>query len=78
MTYSTLKRKITIKKKQGRPVRVSMPYPAYKKLLTVFISQQIYDEKETQESLVRAKNDVKIGRTKRYQSATSLVRSLDE
>ena len=78
MTYSTLESKITIKKKHGRPIRVSMPYPAYKKLVAAFISQQIYNEKQTQESLVRAKNDVKSGRTRRYQSATSLVRSLDE
>ncbi|MEK7264130.1 MAG: hypothetical protein AAB071_06425 [Bacteroidota bacterium] len=69
---------ITITRKQGRAVRVSMSYAAYRKLREAYISQQIYNDPKTQESISRSKDDVKNGRFKTFTDTSELLRSLDD
>jgi|GEM_PF-3567780 hypothetical protein len=76
--FFSLEEDISMTKRKGRIVRVSMPYTAYKKLRNAYISQQIYDDAETQRSLLRAKEDINSARSKKFESADALVRSLDE
>ena len=69
---------ITITRKQGRAVRVSMPYAAYRKLRDAYISQQIYNDPNTQESIRRAREDAETGRVKKYTNIDDMLRSLDD
>ena len=52
-----------INNSEGRPVEVILPYEVYQEPLRLQISMEIYHQNDTQESIQRAKNDIKEGKT---------------
>lgn len=57
----------------GKPKEVILPYNVYKKLLALELSMEIFRQGNTQESIKRAKIDIKKGRVKSFDSAKDAV-----
>ncbi len=67
-----------IKNAKGKPVKVVLPYRAYRELVELKISQEIYERPETQEAIRSAKRDVAAGRVRRFKTVAEALRWLDE
>jgi len=67
-----------IKNAKGKPVKVVLPYRAYRELVELKISQEIYERPETQEAIRGAKRDVAAGRVRRFKTVAEALRWLDE
>ncbi len=71
------KRAKLITGRNGRPLEVILPYNIYKQLLELERSMEIFKRRETQESIKRAKEDIKHGRAKNFSDVKEAVRWLD-
>ncbi len=79
MTVTAIEKKAKlITGKDGRPVEVILPYNIYKELLELERSMEIFKRKETQESIKRAKEDIRHGRVKTFSDAKDAVKWLDK
>ena len=67
-----------IKNAKGTPVKAVLPYRAYRELVELKISQEIYDRPETQHSIRAAKRDLMAGRVHRFTNFAEALRWLDE
>ena len=54
----------------GKPKEVILPYNVYKKLLALKLSMEIFRQNDTQKSISRAKEDIKKGRVKSFDSVS--------
>jgi hypothetical protein len=52
-----------IKNAKGRPVKAVLPFGAYRELVQLKISHEIYERPETQEAIRNAKRDIAARRT---------------
>ena len=55
-----------------------MPYRAYRELVELKISQEIYERPETQEAIRSSRRDVVAGRVRRFKTLSEALRWLDE
>lgn len=79
MTVATIEKKAKlITGRDGRPVEVILPYNIYRELLELERSMEIFRRKETQESVKRAKEDIKHGRVKAFGDMKDAVKWLDK
>lgn len=62
----------------GKPKEVILPYNVYKKLLDLELSMEIFRQNDTQKSISRAKEDIKKGRVKSFNSAKDAVEWLEK
>ncbi len=67
-----------IKNAKGRPVKVVLPYRAYRELVGLKISQEIYERPETQEAIRNARRAVAAGRVRRFKTLAEALRWLDK
>ena len=73
-----LKKTKLIKNAKDKPVKAVLPYRAYRELVELKISQEIYERPETQEAIRSAKRDVAAGRVRRFKNLAETLRWLDE
>lgn len=79
MTLTEIEEKAKfITNKTGKPVEVILPYNIYKRLLELEISMEIFKRKETQTSIKRAKEDIKSGRVKTFDTVEDTIKWLDK
>jgi len=79
MTIAQIEKKAKlVTGKDGRPVEVILPYSIYKQLLELEQSVEIFKRKETQESIKRAKEDIKRGKSKTFSDVKDAIEWLDE
>lgn len=79
MTIAQIEKKAKlVTGKDGKPVEVILPYSIYKHLLELEESVQIFKRRETQESIKRAKEDVKRGRSKTFGNVKDAIEWLDK
>jgi len=76
--HAIVERSKLIKNAQGKPVKVVLPYRAYRELVELKISQEIYERPETQEAIRKARRDVVAGRVRRFKTLTEALRWLDK
>ena len=62
----------------GKPKEVILPYNVYKKLLALELSMEIFRQNDTQKSISRAKEDIKKGRVKSFDSVEDAVEWLEK
>ena len=55
-----------------------MPYNVYKKLLALELSMEIFSQSDTQKSIKRAKEDIKKGEVKFFDSAEDAIEWLEK
>jgi hypothetical protein len=67
-----------IKNAKGRPVKAVLPFRAYRELVQLKISHEIYEHSETQEAIRNAKRDIASRRTHRFKNLAEAFRWLDE
>ncbi len=67
-----------IKNAKGKPVKAVLPYKAYRELVELKISQEIYERPQTQEAICTARRDVAAGRVRRFKNLAEAFRWLDE
>ena len=67
-----------IKNAKGRPVKAVLPFRAYRELVELKISQEIYERPETQDAIRNAKHDIAAGRVHRFKNLAEALRWLDE
>ena len=79
MTLTEIEEKAKfITNKTGKPVEVILPYNIYKRFLELEISIEIFKKDETQISIKRAKEDIKSGRVKTFDTADDAIKWLDK
>lgn len=79
MTLTEIEEKAKfITSKTGKPVEVILPYDIYKRLLELEISIEIFKKNGTQASIKRAKEDIKSGRVKTFDTADDAIKWLDK
>jgi hypothetical protein len=79
MTLTEIEEKAKfITSKTGKLVEVILPYAIYKRLLELEISIEIFKKDETQASIKRAKEDIKSGRVKTFDTADDAIKWLDK
>ena len=79
MTIAQIEKKAkVVTGKDGRPVEVILPYNIYRQLLELEESVEIFKRKETQESIKRAKEDVRRGRSRTFGNVKGSVEWLDK
>lgn len=79
MTVTEIEKKTKlITGKNGRPVEAILPYNIYKQLLELERSMEIFNRRETQESIRRAKEDIKHGRLKTFGDVKDAIKWLDK
>ncbi|OGQ51985.1 MAG: hypothetical protein A3I10_00840 [Deltaproteobacteria bacterium RIFCSPLOWO2_02_FULL_57_26] len=76
--HAILEKTKLIKNAKGRPVRAVLPYRAYRELVELKISQEIYERPETQEAIRSSRRDVVAGRVRRFKTLSEALRWLDE
>lgn len=76
--HAILEKTKLIKNSKGRPVKVVLPYRAYRELVELKISQEIYERPETQEAIHDARHDVAAGRVRRFKTLAEALRWLDK
>jgi hypothetical protein len=76
--HAILEKTQLIKDAKGRPVKVVLPYRAYRELVQLKISQEIYERPETREAIRAAKHDVAAHRVRRFKTLAEALRWLDE
>lgn len=67
-----------IKNAKGRPVKAVLPFRAYRELVQLKISHEIYERPETQKAIRNAKRDIASRRTHRFNNLAEAFRWLDE
>jgi hypothetical protein len=67
-----------IKNAKGTPVKAVLPYRAYRELVELKISQEIYERPETQQAIRDAKRDIAAARVHRFKNVAEALRWLDE
>ena len=67
-----------IKNAKGKPVKVVLPYRAYRELVKLKISQEIYERPQTQEAIHNAQRDIAAGRVRRFKNLAEALRWLDK
>jgi hypothetical protein len=67
-----------IKNAKGRPVKAVLPFRAYRELVQLKISHEIYERPETQKAIRNAKRDIASSRTHRFKNLAEAFRWLDE
>ena len=75
--HAILEKTKLIKNAKGRPVKVILPYRAYRELVKLKISQEIYERPETQEAIRNAEHDIAAGRVHRFKNLAEALRWLD-
>ena len=79
MTIAEIEKKTKlITGKDGKPLEVILPYNIYRQLLELERSMEIFNRRETQESIKRAKEDIKHGRVKTFSDVKDAVKWLDK
>jgi hypothetical protein len=76
--HAIVERSKLIKDAKGKPVQVVLPYRAYRELVELKISQEIYERPETQSAIRNAKRDVAAGRMRRFKNLTETLQWLDK
>ncbi len=76
--HAILEKTKLIKNAKGRPIKVVLPYRAYRELVELKISQEIYERPETQEAIRNARRDVVAGRVRRFKNLAEALRWLNE
>lgn len=76
--HAIVERSKLIKNAEGKPVKVVLPYRAYRELVELKISQEIYERPETQSAIHNARRDVAAGRVHRFKNLTEALRWLDK
>jgi hypothetical protein len=61
-----------------KPKEVMLPYNVYKKLFALELSMEIFRQSDTQKSISGAKEDIKKGRVKSFDSAEDAVGWLEK
>ena len=77
-TRAILEKTQLIKNAKGRPVKAVLPFGAYRELVQLKISHEIYERPETQKAIRNAKRDIASRRTHRFKSLAEAFRWLDE
>lgn len=67
-----------IKNAKGRPVKAVLPFQAFRELVELKISQEIYERPETQDAIRNAKRDITAGRVRRFKTVAEALRWLDK
>jgi hypothetical protein len=67
-----------IKNAKGRPVKAVLPFGAYRELVQLKISHEIYERPQTQKAIRNAKRDIASSRTHRFKNLAEAFRWLDE
>ena len=67
-----------IRNAEGRNTEVILPYGLFKELLELKTSTEIYEQKEVQRSLRRARKDVVSGRTRSFHRADEAIEWLKQ
>ena len=67
----------TITNSKGVPVEVILPYKIYKELLELQNGIDIYQQKNTRESIRRAKEDIKQRKIKNFKDIDNAIEWLD-
>jgi hypothetical protein len=62
----------------GKPKEVILPYNVYKKLLALELSMEIFRQNDTRKSISRAKEDIRKGRVKSFDSVEDAVEWLEK
>lgn len=75
--HAILEKTRLIKDNKGKPVKVVLPYKAYKELVELKISQEIYERPETQAAFRTARRDAAAGRVRRFKNLAEALRWLD-
>lgn len=79
MTIAQIEKKAKlVTGKDGRPVEVILPYQIYKHLLEIEESVEIFKSRETQESIKRAKEDIRHGRSRSFKNIKDATEWLDK
>lgn len=74
MGTAQIERKVKyIRNAEGRSTEVILPYGLFKELLELKASTEIYEQKEVQRSLRRARKDVVSGRTRSFHGAAEAI-----
>jgi hypothetical protein len=76
--YAILEKTQLIKNAKGRPVKAVLPFRAYKELVELKISQEIYERPKTQQAIRAAKRDIAARRVHRFKNVAEALRWLDE
>lgn len=63
---------------KGKPTEVLVPYSLFEELMELKTSMEIYKQEDVQNSLRRAKKDMKEGKTKSYTSISKALRWLKQ
>jgi hypothetical protein len=63
---------------KGKPIEVVLPYRAYRELVRLKISEEIYKRPETQEAIRSAQRDITAGRVRRFKNLAEALRWLNE
>lgn len=71
-------RLVLAKNAKGRPVKAVLPYRAYRELVKLKISQEIYEQPEAQDAIRSARRDIAEGRVRRFKILTEALRWLDK
>jgi hypothetical protein len=58
---------------RGRPVEVILPYKDYLEMPDLAVSMEIYQQEDTQQSIARAREDVKRGKTASFKKADEVI-----
>ena len=67
-----------IKNARGRPVKAILPFRAYKELVELKISHEIYERPETRDAIRNAKRDIASRCPHRFKNLAEAFRWLDE
>jgi hypothetical protein len=79
MSTAQIEKKVKyIRNAEGQNTEVIMPYRLFKELLELKSSTEIYEQKEVQRSLKRARKDVASGRTRSFHRADEAIEWLKQ
>jgi hypothetical protein len=76
--HAIVERSKLIRDAKGKPINAVLPYRAYRELVKLKISQEIYERPETQSAIRNARRDVAAGRVHRFKNLTEALRWLDK
>jgi hypothetical protein len=79
MTIAEVTRKTRIvTNSNGKPIEVILPYNIYKRLLELEMSMEIFNRREVQKGIKKAKEDIRKGRFKTFSDVEDAIKWLDK
>lgn len=78
-TQTAIERKVKfVTDAKGKPIEVILPYRLYQELMQLKLSQEIFEQPETQKAIQQAKEDVKKGQVRRFTNVAEALQWLDK